>query len=259
LQNAVNPSTTSPTTPPSTRTNFPDIILPSALSEGDIDEPLLPASCFRTLEDDPESEDDLFEGVELSSSDGIEIQVTKIFAVGLGPASETDVVRRREMPPPKVTPEASVTCLPEPMSVAVEWWKPAATTAAGSGAARGSGPSTPDQKQVQVVCAPQNVLSQSLSLSSADYEYVASLGGDAFVTLSLGRHKQSRRKCVIKVVSNAVVEEESVVRAVVEEQRIMCEASRHPFLLGLMASFRGAEGFYLVSVSYFFFLLRDVS
>ena len=255
LQNAVTPSTASPTTPPSTRTNFADIILPSASSECDIDEPLLPKSCFRTLEDDPESEDDLFEGVELSSSDGIEVQVAKIFAVGLGPASETDVVRRGEMPPPKATPEASVACMPEPMSAAVEWWQPPATR--GSEAARGSGPTTPDQKQV--VCVPPDVPSQFLSLSPADYEYVASLGGDTFVALSLGRHKQSRRKCMIKVVSNAIVEEESVVRAVLEEQRIMCEASRYPFLSGLMASFRSAEGFYLVSVSYFFFVLRDVA
>ena len=178
--------------------------------------------------------------------------------MGLGPASETDVVRRGEIPPPKATPEASVACMPEPMSAAVEWWQPPATRAATrSGVARGSGPTTPDQKQV--VCVPPKVPSPFLSLSSADYEYIASLGGDAFITLSLGRHKQSRRKCVIKVVSNAIVEEESVVRAVLEEQRIMREASRHPFLLGLMASFRGAEGFYLVSVSYFFFVLRGVS
>ena len=218
-------------------------------------------SCFRTLEDDSESEDDLFNAVELSSADGFQAQVAQIFAVGLGPTSETDFVRHGEMPPPKATPEASVACILEPMSAAVEWWQPAAITAAGRGAATGSGPKgrsheletttvTPDQKQV--VCVPQNVPSQFLSLSPADYEYVASLGGDAFVTLSLGRHKQSRRECVIKVVSNAIVEEESVVRAVLEEQRIMREVSRYPFLLGLMASFQCAEGFYLVSVSYFF-------
>ena len=213
-------------------------------------------SCFRTLDDDPESEDDLFEGLELSSTDGFEAQVAQIFAVGLGPASETDVVRHGVMPPPKATPAASVTCMPEPMSTAVGWWQPATTTAVGCGAATGSGRSdrpettAPDQKQV--VCVPQNVPSQFLSLSSADYEYVASMGGDAFVTLSLGRHKQSRRKCVIKVISNAIVDEESVVRAFLEEQCIMREASRCPFLLGLMASFYGAEGFYLVSVSYFF-------
>jgi len=221
-------------------------------------------SCFRTLEDDPESEDDLFEGLELSSADGFEAQVAQIFAVGLGPASGTDVVRHGVMPPPKATPEASVTCVLEPISAAVEWWQPAATTAVGCGVATGSVPkgrsegletTTPDQKQV--VCVPQNVPSQFLSLSSTDYEYVASLGGNAFVTLSLGRHKQSRRKCVIKVISNAIVDEESVVRAVLEEQRIMREASRYPFLLGLMASFYGAEGFYLVSVSCFFFVLRD--
>ena len=263
-QRAVAPPTAFPTTPASTRTNLADIAVASASSEIDIDEPLLPVSCFRTLEDDPESGDDLFEGLELSSTDGFEAQVAQIFAVGLGPVSETDVVRYGRMPPPKAAPEASVTCVPEPMSAAVEWWQPPATTAVGCGAAAGSEPkgrsdgletTAPDQKQV--VCVPQNVPSQSLSLSPADYEYVATLGGDAFVTLSLGRHKQSRRKCVIKVISNAIVEEATVVRAVLEEQRIMREASRYPFLLGLMASFYGAEGFYLVSVSYFFSVPRN--
>jgi len=266
-QRAVSPSTTSSTTPASTRTTFADVAVASASSEVDNDEPLLPVSCFRTFEDDPESEDDLFGAVELSSVNGFEAQIAQIFAEGLGPASETDIVRHGEMPPPKATPEASVTCVPEPISAAVGWWQPAAITAVGCGAATVSGPpkarsdglgtTTPDQKQV--VCVPQNVPSQFLSLSSADYEYVASLGRDAFVRLSLGRHKQSQRKCVIKVISNAIVEEESVVRAALEEQRIMREASRYPFLLGLMASFYGAEGFYLVSVSLFVFLIRDKS
>jgi hypothetical protein len=264
LQGAVSPSTTSPTTPASTRTSFSDLTVASASSEVDIDEPLLPLSCFRTFEDDPESEeDDLFGTVELSSVDGFEAQIAQIFAEGLGPASETDIVLHGEMPPPKATPEASVACVPEPMSAAVGWWQPAAITAVGCGAATISRPpkagsdglrtTTPDQKQV--VCVPQNVPSLFRSLSSADYEYVASLGRDAFVRLSLGRHKQSQRKCVIKVISNVIVEEESVTRAALEEQRIMREASRYPFLLGLMASFHGAEGFYLVSVSLFVFVI----
>jgi hypothetical protein len=57
--------------------------------------------------------------------------------------------------------------------------------------------------------------------------------------------------CVVKVISNAIIEEQTVVRAVLEEQRIMREASNFPFLLGLMASFHDANGFYLVSVSFF--------
>ena len=264
-QMAVSPSITSPTTPASTRTTFSDVAVASASSGVDIDEPLLPVSCFRTFEDDPESEDDLFGEVELSSVDGYEAQIAQIFAEGLGLASETDIVRHGEMPPPKATPKASAACVPEPMSAALGWWQPAAITTVGCGTATVSGPpkarsdglgtTTADQKQV--ICVPQNVPSQFLSLSSADYEYVASLGRDAFVRVSLGRHKQSQRKCVIKVISNAIVEEESVVRAALEEQRIMREASRFPFLLGLMASFHGAEGFYLVSVSHFVFVIHD--
>ena len=221
------------------------------MSECNIDASLLPKSCFHTLKDNPKSEDDLFEGVELSSSDGIEVQVAKIFTVGLEPASEMDVVWHGEMPPPKATPEASIACMPEPISAASKWWQPPATRAATQGGevARGSGLTTPDQKQV--VCIPPDVPAQFLSLSPADYEYVASLGGDAFVTLSLGRHKQSWHKCVIKVVSNAIIEEESVIHAVLKEQHIMHEASRYPFLSGLMAFFHSEEGFYLLHELFF--------
>jgi hypothetical protein len=58
------------------------------------------------------------------------------------------------------------------------------------------------------------------------------MGQDAFFTLSLGIHKPSQRKFLIKVISNTIVEEGSVVRAVLEEQRIMRQASDYPFLLG---------------------------
>jgi serine/threonine protein kinase len=86
--------------------------------------------------------------------------------------------------------------------------------------------------------------------SSADYEVVASLAKRAFGAFALGIHKQSGRQCAIKVISNVIIKEQSVIRTVLEEQRIMREASGHPFLLGLLASFYDAHGFYLVSVRF---------
>jgi serine/threonine protein kinase len=85
--------------------------------------------------------------------------------------------------------------------------------------------------------------------SSTDYEYVASLGQGAFGSIALCIHKQSRRQCAVKIISNAILEEQRMVRAVLAEQRIMREATGYPFLLGLLASFHDLHGFYLVSVS----------
>jgi serine/threonine protein kinase len=140
------------------------------------------------------------------------------------------------------------------MSAIVEWWEPAAiqreVAIDFNSQVRSDGFETtlsPDQKPMTRV--PKTVPRQS-HLPSADYEYLASLGWDAFGALSLGIHKRSRRACAIKVISNAIVEEQTVFRAVLEEQRIMREASSFPFLLELMASFYDANGFYLVSVSF---------
>jgi hypothetical protein len=95
--------------------------------------------------------------------------------------------------------------------------------------------------------------------SSADFKFVASLCPGAFRSIALCIHKQSRRQCMVKIISNAVLEDQRIVRAVLAEQRIMREVSRYPFLLGLLASFRGVHGLYLVSVSLLFPVLSDIS
>jgi hypothetical protein len=246
-QRAGATSTTSPT-------NLATVSITSATDGVDIDEPILFVSCFHSAEEGPELEDDLFETVELSS--GFEAQVARIFGRGLGPASGEEVIRRGEVPLPTPTPEASFASTSELMSAIVEWWEPAAiqreVAIDFNSQVRSDGFETtlsPDQKPM--TCVPKTVPRPTHPLSSADYEHLASLGRDASGALSLGIRKQSRRTCVIKVISNAIVEEQTVVRAVLEEQRIMCEASSFPFLLGLMASFYDANGFYLVSVSFF--------
>ena len=211
-------------------------------------------SCFNSPEEDLELEDDLFETAELSSVSGFEAQVAQIFGMGLGSGSEEEVIRRGEIAPPIATPELSFTSTLEPMSATVGWWEPAGNATAErkgptasefKGRSYGFEATTPDQNQGP--CPPKDVSTQLLS--SADFEYVSTMGQDAFFTLSLGIHKQSQRKYSIKIVSNAIVEEENVVRAVLEEQRIMRLASDYPFLLGLAASFHDANGFYLISVS----------
>ena len=248
-------SATSPTNLASTGTNLASISVPSASDEADVDKPILFVSCWYSAEEDAEQEDDLFETVELSSGLGIEAQVAEIFGRGLGPASDT-VVRYGEAAPPKATPEATIAPTLDPMSAVVEQWEPASNMAISRSAAvdlnsqgRSNEFETTSQDKKQVVCVSKNIPHQPPS--SSDYEYLSLLGRDAFGALSLGIHKQSRRICVVKVISNVIVEEQMVVRAVLEEQRIMREASNFPFLLGLMASFHDANGFYLVSVSFF--------
>ena len=255
-QRASAPLATSPNTLASTRTDLSSISVTSASDEVDIDGPLLSGSCFNSPEEDSELDDDLFEMAELSSVSSFEAQVAQIFGMGLGPVAEKEVIRRGEIAP-IATPEPSFASTVEPMSAAVEWWEPLATNNAAverevptdsepKGRSDGSGATAPDQSQDP--CTPKNVPPQPLS-STDYYECVASMGQDAFFTLSLGIHKRSQRKCLIKVISNVIVEEECVVRAVLEEQRIMRQASDYPFLLGLVASFHDANGFYLISVS----------
>ena len=255
----VGASTTSATSPinlaSTTGTNLASISVPSASDEADIEKPILFVSCWYSAEEDGEQEDDLFETVELSPGLGIEAQVAEIFGRGLGPASDT-VVRYGEAAPPKATPEVTIAPTLEPMSAVVEQWEPASNTAISRSAAvdlnsqgRSNSFETTSQDKKQIVCVSKNIPHQPPS--SSDYEYLSLLGRDAFGALSLGIHKQSRRMCVVKVISNAIVEEQTAVRAVLEEQRIMREASNFPFLLGLMASFHDANGFYLVSVSFF--------
>jgi hypothetical protein len=79
-----------------------------------------------------------------------------------------------------------------------------------------------------------------------------------FRSVALRIHKQSRRQCAVKIISNVVLEDQMVVRAVLAEQHIMCEVSHYPFVLGLLASFRSVQGLYLVSVSLLFLVLSDI-
>jgi hypothetical protein len=139
------------------------------------------------------------------------------------------------------------------MSAVVEWWEPKDNTAVQpecESKGRSGRSETISPQQNQLVCVPKDLPRQLPTPSSADFEYVASLDRDAFRALWLGIHKHTSRKCTIKTVSNAIVREDVIVRAILEEQRMMREASGYPLLLGLMASFRDANGFHLVSVSF---------
>jgi serine/threonine protein kinase len=71
-------------------------------------------------------------------------------------------------------------------------------------------------------------------------------------------HKQSQRQCAVKIISNAVLEDQKTLRAVLAEQRIMREVSRSPFLLGLLASFRDVHGLHLITVSLLFPVIYDI-
>ena len=105
---------------------------------------------------------------------------------------------------------------------------------------------------VSPIVSSDLVLQKSLSCqppSSTDYEFVSYLGNGAFGAVLLGIHKQNQRSCAIKIMSKATIEEQDIVHAVLAEQRAMRQASGHPYLLGLLASFHDADNFYLVSVS----------
>jgi len=244
----------SPASPPtdlaSTGTHLTNTSATSASDDVDIDGPILFVSCFYSSEEDPELDDDSFELMEPSSA-SFDAQVAQIFSKGLGPTSDNEILRYGEMPPPTVTPEATSAPTLEPTSAVVEWWEPRENTAVQcESKGRSDRSETISPQQNQLVWAPKDLPRQPPLPSSADYEYVASVDRDAFRALSLGIHKHTSRKCWIKTVSNAIVEEETIVRAILEEQRMMREASGYPFLLGLMASFRDANGFHLVSVSF---------
>jgi hypothetical protein len=255
----------------------------SVPTQVDADEPILFVSCFHSSEEeDPEmEEDELLQTVEATSD--FDSHIAQIFGVGLGYVSEDEVVKLGEIAPPKVTPEAVSVPTLEPMSAAVEWWEPTVNLAMESDVARAvksKGETdvfeTIPLDQNQIACVPSTDFGRSspplarqpgqptpvvrfdVALprvlprqppSSADFEFVTTLCQGASRSITLCVHKQSRRHCVVKIISNAVLEDERIVRAVLAEQRIMREVSRYPFLLGLLASFRGVHGLYLVSVS----------
>lgn len=272
---------TSPSRRTSTVANLASVSVASAPAQVDFDEPILFVSCFHSLEEDPEmdSEEDLLDTAELTSD--LESQVAHIFGVGLGGASENEGVKHDEIAPPKATPETTPAPTLEPMSAVVEWWEPEPSV---KSKGRTDGSETISLFENQIARLPStHMVKPSLSLarpptsvvrpdiglfttvprqlpSSADYEYVTSLSQGAFGSVALYIHRQSRRQCAIKIirVSDAIPEERKIVRAVLAEQRIMREASSSPFLLGLLASFHDVHGFYLVSVSSLFPVLRDV-
>ena len=258
---------------------------PPPPTQVDVDEPLLSVSCFHSLEEeDPELEDDLLQTAEVPS--GLESQVEQIFGVGLGYVFEDEVVKHGQIAPSKVTPEPMLTPTLEPMSAVVEWWEPIVNPAIESdvavavkskGEADGLEAIPLDQNQIACTpstdigkpspslacqpCRPTSVVRLDVALpravtrqppSSADFEFVACLCPGTFCSIAVCIHKQSRRQCAVKIISNAALEDQKIVRAVLAEQRIMREVSRYPFLLGLLASFRGDHGLYLVSVSLLF-------
>ena len=252
-----------------TGTDLDSVSVVSAPTQVDVDEPLFFVSCFHSLEEeDPELEDELLQTVEGTSD--LESQVAHIFGVGLGYPSEDEVVNHSEIAPPRVTPEAMLASTLEPMSAVVELWDPTVNPAIKSDVPMAvkstdgfeaiplqnhisSMPSTNIGKpSPSLVCQPTSVVGSAVSRlppSSADFEYVASLYSGASCSILLCIHKQTRRQCAVKIISNVVLEDEKILRAVLAEQRIMREVSRYPFLLGLLASFRGVHDLYLVSVS----------
>ena len=270
----------------STGADLASVSVTSAPAQVDVDEPILFVSCFHSPgEEDPEmeDEDDPLQTVELTSD--LESQVAQIFGVGFGYSSEEEVVKRGEIAPPRVTPDAMLAPTLEPMSAVVEWWEPTVNPKIESDVAMAVKPKgeteafetiSLDQNQnacvlsadigrpsLSFACQPCQPTSPVKMVprqppSSADFEFVASLCQGAFRSVALCIHKQSRRHCAVKIISNAVLEDRRIVCAVLAEQRIMREASRYPFLLGLLASFRGVHGLYLVSVSLLFPVLSDV-
>jgi hypothetical protein len=282
------PSTSPSNNRASTTADLASVSVASAPTQVDVDEPILFVSCFHSLdEEDPEIEDELLQTVEATSD--FESQVAQIFSVGLGYVSEGEAVKHGEIAPPRVTPEAMLAPTLEPMSAVVEWWEPTVNSAIESDVAttvksktETDGFETIPLEQSQIACTPSTDIGRpSLSLScqptsvvrldmalprtvprqpptSADFEFVASLCPGPFRSIALCVHKQSRRQCAVKIISNAVLEDQRIFRAILAEQRIMREVSRYPFLLGLLASFRDVHGFYLVSVSLLFSVLSDI-
>jgi hypothetical protein len=256
----------------STGTDLASVSVASAPTQVEVDEPLLSASCFRSLEEeDPEIEDELFQTAEVTSD--LESQVAQIFGVGLGHASECEVAKHGESAPLKVTPEAMLAPTSESMSAVVEWWEPTVNPTIESNVAMAvksnretdgfEAISLDHQSQIarmtsadigkpslSLACQP----SQSTSAvprqppSSSDFQFVVSLCSNPFYSISLCIHKQSRRQCAVKIIPNAILEDQRTIRAVLAEQRIMREVSRSPFLLGLLTSFRDVRGLHLVTV-----------
>jgi len=83
-------STKEATWPASPQTDGPLLAEQSKTVKG----PLLPATCFRSPEEDPELENVPLKAMETQLSSGSEVQVKQTFSMGSGPVSENDVVRQ---------------------------------------------------------------------------------------------------------------------------------------------------------------------
>jgi hypothetical protein len=193
---------TPPTEHTSTSADLASVSVASAPTQVDVDEPILFVSCFHSLEEDPEMEDELLQLVELT-------------------------VKHGEIASPKVSPEPMLASM-EPMSAVVEWWEPTVNPAIESDVAmvvksRGEtdGFETIPLEQNQIAGVPSTDISEPLlSLisqpsqhtsmvrsdmglpkailrqppSSVDFEFVASLCWGAFGSIALCFHKWSGRQ-----------------------------------------------------------------
>jgi hypothetical protein len=305
VQKTVTKSSASPAERSATPANLTSAPLTSVPEQDEVDDLLLPVSCFRPLADDSDLEEDwLDDEVELTSD--FDMQVTQIFSLGLEPQSKDDVVRPGETAPPLATPGVMLAQTLEPMTALVENWlepednfasnsetiplhvtdslsndtpdiatiTPAPTTfepitpapvtpapiipAHITSTPLTSTPITSIQPTASLISSVSPIVSSNLLFqkplscqppSSTDYEFVSYIGNGAFGAVLSGIHKHNQRSCAIKIMSKATVAERDIVHAVLAEQRVMRQASGHPYLLGLLASFHDADNFYLVSVS----------
>ncbi|KAH9053153.1 kinase-like domain-containing protein [Lactarius vividus] len=304
VQKATTKSSASPAKRSTTPANLTSVTLTSIPEQDEVDEPLLPASCFRPLAEYPESDDDdlgdddddnwLTNSVESTSE--FDTQIAQLFSLGLAPKSKADVVHHGEVAPPLATPEATLTQMLEPMSALVGNSREPGINLASSSDGFETVPlhltecvanDTPDivpipsvqptfpLSSVSPTVSSDLVIQQSLSCqppssadcglvspivsselpkslpcqppSSTDYEFVSYLGKGAFGAVLFAIHKKNRRDCAIKIISKAIAEERDIVHAVLAEQRVMRQASDHPYLLGLLASFHDSDNFYLIS------------
>ncbi len=274
VQEAGTKSSASPVNCSPTAKNLVSVPLTSISKQDgfEVDEPLLPASCFQLLEEDPDLED--WSTDDVDSTSDFQTQITQIFSLGLGSQSTDDIVQHGEVAPPLATPGVTLAQMLEPMSALVEnSYEPeinfassldqfetiplhqteyAAIDAPVIVLTPSVQPTSSSIFSVSPIVSPDIILHKSLPCqppSSTDYEFVSYLGKGSFGAVLLGIHKQNRRSCAIKIISKAVAEEQDVIHAVLAEQRVMRQASGYPYLLGLLASFHDGDNFYLISVS----------
>jgi hypothetical protein len=192
----------------------------------------------------------------------LESQVAQIFGVRLGCVSEDEVVKHGEIAPPKVTPPA----IKSDLAMAVK----------SKGETDGFKAIPLDQNQI--TCMPSTDIGKpSLSLACLPCQptYVVrfavyvSLPRQQISNLSLARARFALSFCVFTSRARAAPvcgQDHLECRPRRPEDCPCCSrrAAHHArsislsFLLGLLASFRGVHGLYLVSVSLLFPVLCDI-